>query len=127
MNHPAPATPLRTSTAAVSAVPDTADAELARAAEAAHSLPELPDQRYSQMAKAASTGLMAHQHVDSAIVEISGTAGDLVFHLQCALVPGSESSSVMELITHGVVPNIERMLGEAFTSRDLHFSFAPAS
>lgn len=76
------------------------------------------------MAKAASAGLMAHQHVESAIVTISGSPGHRVFHLTCALVPDIDQAAVMELVTRGVVPNIERMIGERFASRDLRFFVA---
>ncbi|MBE1515724.1 hypothetical protein [Nesterenkonia halotolerans] len=82
-------------------------------------------QQYDQMAKAAAAGLMAHQHVDSAMVEISGTPDDLVFHLHCTIIQDVDPSAVMELVSEGIIPNVERMLGEAFVSRDLKFSFAP--
>ncbi len=82
-------------------------------------------QQYDQMAKAAAAGLMAHQHVDSAVVEISGTPDDLIFHLHCTIVPEVDPSAVMELVSEGIIPNVERMLGEDFVSRDLKFSFAP--
>lgn len=81
--------------------------------------------RYDQMAKAASAGLMAHKDVEAAIVEISGTPGELVFHLTCAFVDDVDPSAVMELISHGVITNVERLLGETFASRDLQFAFAP--
>lgn len=60
------------------------------------------------------------------MVTISGSAGDLVFHLNCALIPNTDQAAVMELVTQGVVPNIERLIGERCVSRDLRFSFAPA-
>lgn len=84
-------------------------------------------QQYDQMAKAASSGLMAHTSVDSAVVEISGEPGNLVFHLQCTLIPDADPSGVMELVAHGVIPNVERMLDQVFVSRDLHFNFAPSA
>jgi len=84
-------------------------------------------QQYDQMAKAASSGLMAHTSVDSAVVEISGEPGNLVFHLQCTLIPETDPSGVMELVAHGVIPNVERMLDQVFVSRDLHFNFAPSA
>lgn len=82
-------------------------------------------ERYDQMAKAASSGLMAHPHVESAIVEITGASPELVFHLQCKLIPQVDPSEVMELITDDFIPNAERMLKESFASRDLRFSFKP--
>ncbi|GAA1162957.1 hypothetical protein [Nesterenkonia sandarakina] len=84
-------------------------------------------QRYDQMAKASAAGLMAHKDVESAIVEISGAPSELVFHLTCTLVAEIDPSAVMELIDHGVIPNVERMLGETFASRDLQFKVAPSS
>lgn len=78
--------------------------------------------RYDQMAKAASAGLMAHPHVESAIVEISGDQADLVFHLNCTITAESDPSDLMETVARGVVPNIERMLGTEFASRRLHFN-----
>ncbi|MBE1514411.1 hypothetical protein [Nesterenkonia halotolerans] len=93
----------------------------------AHGESELMPQRYDQMAKAASAGLMAHKDVETAIVEISGESQELVFHLTCTLVADIDPSAVMELITHGVIPNVERMLGESFASRDLQFGFAPST
>jgi hypothetical protein len=84
-------------------------------------------QRYDQMAKAASSGLMAHKDVESAIVEISGESTELVFHLTCTLVADTDPSAVMELVTYGVIANVERLLGETFASRDLQFAFAPSA
>lgn len=81
-------------------------------------------QRYRQMAKAASAGLMTHQHVEFAAVEISGTSDDLVFHLQCTLIPDVDPSTVMELLAHRVIPNVERLFEERFASRDLRFVFS---
>lgn len=78
--------------------------------------------RYDQMAKAASAGLMSHPQVESAIVEISGDESDLIFHLNCTVKADSDPADLMETVTHGVVPNIERMLGVDFTSQRLHFS-----
>ncbi|MGJ9406455.1 hypothetical protein ACHABQ_09055 [Nesterenkonia aurantiaca] len=78
--------------------------------------------RYDQMAKAASAGLMAHPHVESAIVEISGDDADLVFHLNCTIKADSDPSDLMETVSKGVISNIERMLGTEFSSRRLHFN-----
>lgn len=92
-----------------------------------HEPSDLVALRYDQMAKAASAGLMAHKDVETAMVEISGASEDLVFHLTCTLVADIDPSAVMELITHGVIPNVERMLGQSFASRDLQFAFAPGA
>lgn len=92
-----------------------------------HGESELMAQRYDQMAKAASAGLMAHKDVETAIVGISGSSEELVFHLTCTLVADIDPSAVMELIAHGVIPNVERMLGESFAFRDLQFGFAPTA
>ncbi|MGJ9373198.1 hypothetical protein [Nesterenkonia sp. CF4.4] len=78
--------------------------------------------RFDQMAKAASAGLMAHPHVESAIVEISGDDADLVFHLNCTIKAEADPSDLMETISQGVISNIERMLGTEFASRRLHFN-----
>ncbi|MCH8570881.1 hypothetical protein LSI54_05835 [Nesterenkonia sp. AY15] len=78
--------------------------------------------RYDQMAKAASAGLMAHPHVESAIVEISGDDAGLVFQLSCTINADSDPSDLMETISQGVISNIERMLGTEFASRRLHFN-----
>lgn len=85
-------------------------------------LRESTRQRYDQMAKAASVGLMAHHHVDSAIVEISGEAPDLALRMRCNLAVGIDPSTVMDVVVHGVISNIERMLGETFAERELRFS-----
>ncbi|GAA1140150.1 hypothetical protein [Nesterenkonia lutea] len=74
------------------------------------------------MAKAASAGLMSHPQVECAIVEISGDEADLVFHLNCTVTAESDPSDLMETVSHGVISNIERMLGTSFTSRRLHFN-----
>lgn len=78
--------------------------------------------RFDQMAKAASAGLMAHPHVESAMVEISGDDADLVFHLNCTIKAEADPSDLMETISQGVISNIERMLGTEFASRRLHFN-----
>ena len=78
--------------------------------------------RYDQMAKAASAGLMAHPQVESAIVEISGDEADLVFHLQCTVKTESDPADIMQTVSQGVIPNIERLLGTSFAARRLHFN-----
>lgn len=78
--------------------------------------------RYDQMAKAASAGLMSHPQVECAIVEISGDESDLIFHLNCTVKEDADPADLMETVSQGVIPNIERMLGVDFASRRLHFS-----
>lgn len=78
--------------------------------------------RYDQMAKAASAGLMSHPQVESAIVEISGDEADLVFHLNCTVKADCDPSDLMDTVSQGVIPNLERMLGTEFTSRRLQFN-----
>lgn len=79
--------------------------------------------RYDQMAKAASSSLMTHHHIEAATVEITGASPELVFHLRCMLIPQVDPSEVMELITDDIIPNAEKILRESFASRDLCFSF----
>lgn len=82
-------------------------------------------QRYDQVAKAASAGIMSHPQVESAIVEISGPPGLLIFHLHCALISDNDPSCVMEHISEGLIPDVEKILGQEFASRDLNFTVTP--
>lgn len=81
--------------------------------------------RCDQVAKSASKALMSHPHIELAVVEISGQPDALVFHLQCSIYPDKDPSGVMEIVAGGVIPNMERILGTDFISRDLNFSLTP--
>lgn len=85
----------------------------------------LDSRRYDQVAKAAAAGIMSHRQVDSAVVEISGTSGNLVFHLWCTLLPEDDPSDTIAHISAGLLSNVEKILGEAFATHDLNFTFAP--
>ncbi|NDK32529.1 hypothetical protein [Nesterenkonia haasae] len=84
----------------------------------------LEPRRYDQVAKAASAGIMSHRQVDSAVVEISGPPGSLVFHLWCTLLPEDDPSATIDHISAGLIANVEKILGQAFVTHDLNFTFA---
>lgn len=84
----------------------------------------LQPSQYDQVAKAASAGIMTHRQVESAVVEISGSAGNLAVHLRCTLLSDGDPSCTIDHISDGLIPDVEKILGEEFISRDLHFAVA---